>query len=145
MDVGLPCPASLSQPFPGYPFDMSNPQQPELARSRKTPAQDGDAVAGVLDGQREVGADAPRGPVPAENQPGHHPADEQDKPPLDKFAAKLGTMEPEERKDVLKDEPPSVVNPAPAPGAKRNVLVGVGAMVALILAVVAGRRIRGRR
>ena len=38
---------------------MSNPQQPELARSRKTPAQDQDAVAGVLDGQREVGADAP--------------------------------------------------------------------------------------
>ena len=126
---------------------MSNPQQPELARSRKTPAQDADAAAGVLDGQREVGADAPRGPVPADNQPGHHPADEQDQPPLDKFAAKLGTMEPEERKDVLKDEPPSVVNPvpAPAPAARRKALVGVAALVALILAVVAGRRIRGRR
>jgi hypothetical protein len=124
---------------------MSNPQQPELARSRKTPAQDQDAVAGVLDGQRDIGAEAPRGPVPPENQPGHHPADEQDKPPLDKFAAKLGTMEPEERKDVLKDEPPSVVNPAPAPAAKRNALVGVAALVALILAVVAGRRIRSRR
>jgi hypothetical protein len=130
----------------GYPSGMSNPQQPELARSRKTPAQDADAVAGVLDGQRDIGADAPRGPVPAENQPGHHPADEQDKPPLDKFAAKLGTMEPEERKDVLKDEPPSVVNPVPAQAAaRRNALVGVGALVALILAVVAGRRIRGRR
>lgn len=126
---------------------MSNPQQPELARSRKTPAQDADAAAGVLDGQREVGADAPRGPVPADNQPGHHPADEQDQPPLDKFAAKLGTMEPEERKDVLKDEPPSVVNPVPvpAPAARRKALVGVAALVALILAVVAGRRIRGRR
>lgn len=125
---------------------MSNPQQPELARSRKTPAQDADAVAGVLDGQREVGADAPRGPVPPENQPGHHPADEQDKPPLDKFAAKLGTMEPDERKDVLTDEPASVVNPVPAQvGGRRNALVGVGALVALILAVVAGRRIRSRR
>ena len=125
---------------------MSNPQQPELARSRKTPAQDGDAVAGVLDGQRDVGADAPRGPVPAENQPGHHPAEEQDKPPLDKFAAKLGTMEPEERKDVLKDEPASVVNPVPEQAAaRRNALVGVAALVALILAVVAGRRIRSRR
>jgi hypothetical protein len=124
---------------------MSNPQQPELARSRKTPAQDADAVAGVLDGQRDIGADAPRGPVPAENQPGHHPADEQDRPPLDKFAAKLGTMEPEERTDVLKDEPPSVVNPVPAQvAARRNALVGVGALVALILAVVAGRRIRRR-
>jgi hypothetical protein len=125
---------------------MSNPQQPELARSRKTPAQDQDAVSNVLDGQREVGADAPRGPIPSENQPGHHPAEEQDKPPLDKFAAKLGTMEPEERKDVLKDEPASVVNPFPAQAAKkRNAFVGVAALVALILAVVAGRRIRSRR
>lgn len=123
---------------------MSNPQQPELARSRKTPAQDQDAVAGVLDGQRDVGADAPRGPVPPENQPGHHPAEEQDKPPIDKFAAKLGTMEPEERKDVLKDEPPSVVNPVPVKAARRKVLVGVAALVALILAVVGGRRIRSR-
>ncbi len=124
---------------------MSNPQQPELARSRKTPAQDQDAVAAVLDGQQDIGADAPRGPVPPENQPGHHPAEEQDKPPIDKFAAKLGTMEPEERKEVLKDEPPSVVNPAPAPAARRTALVGVAAVVALILAVVAGRRIRARR
>ena len=124
---------------------MSNPQQPELARIRTTPAQDQDAVAGVLDGQRDVGADAPRGPVPPENQPGHHPAEEQDKPPLDKFAAKLGTMEPEERKDVLQDEPPSVVNPVPDQSARRKSLVGVAALVALILAVVAGRRIRSRR
>jgi hypothetical protein len=124
---------------------MSNPQQPELARSRKTPAQDQDAVAGVLDGQRDIGADAPRGPVPPENQPGHHPAEEQDKPPLDKFAAKLGTMEPEERKDVLKDEPPSVVNPTPAPApARRSALVGVAAVVGLIVAVLVGRRIRRR-
>lgn len=124
---------------------MSNPQQPELARSRKTPAQDGDAVAGVLDGQRDIGAEAPRGPVPPDNQPGHHAAEEQDKPPLDKFAAKLGTMEPEERTDVLQDEPPSVVNPAPAPAPRRNALVGVAALVAVVLAVVAGRRIRRRR
>src|SRR5688500_19123796 len=106
---------------------MSNPQQPELARSRKTPAQDADAVAGVLDGQRDVGADAPRGPVPPENQPGHHPAEEQDKPPIDKFAAKLGTMEPEERKDVLKDEPTSVVNPVPVQAARRKAAVGMAA------------------
>ena len=122
---------------------MSNPQQPELARSRKTPAQDQDAVASVLDGQRDLGAEAPRGPVPPENQPGHHPAEEQDKPPIDKFAAKLGTMEPEERKEVLKDEPPSVVNPAPAP-AKRKALVGVAAVLGLIVAVLVGRRIRRR-
>ena len=123
---------------------MPNPQQPELARSRKTPALDEHAVPGVLDGQPDVGSDAPRGPVPPENQPGHHPAEEQDRPPLDKFAAKLGTMEPEERREVLKDEPPSVVNPPP-PATKRNALVGVAALVALVLAVIAGRRIRSRR
>ena len=123
---------------------MSNPQQPELARSRTTPDQDAAAASGVLDGQRDIGADAPRGPVPPENQPGHHPPEEQDKPPLDKFAAKLGTMGPEERTDVLKDEPPSVVN-LPAPATRRNALVGVAALVALVLAVLAGRRIRARR
>ena len=31
------------------------------------------------------------GQVPPENQPGHHPPKEQDKPDLDAFAAKLGT------------------------------------------------------
>lgn len=120
---------------------MSNPQQPELARSRKTPAQDGDAVAGVLEGQRDIGADAPRGPVPPENQPGHHPAEEQDKPPLDKFAAKLGTMPPEERAEVLADELPA---PAASP-VRRNALVGMAALVGAVLAVLAGRRIRSRR
>ena len=70
---------------------MSNPQQPELARSRKTPTLDQDAVPGALDGQPDISAEGARGPVPAENQPGHHPAEEQDKPDLDEFAAKLGT------------------------------------------------------
>lgn len=124
---------------------MSNPQQPELARSRRTPALDPDAAAAVIDGQGVPGTDAPGGPIPADNQPGHHPAVEQDKPPMEKFAAKLGTMEPEERKEVLKDEPTSVVNPAPAPAARRTALVAIAAVVAVVLAVVAGRRIRARR
>jgi hypothetical protein len=126
---------------------MPNPQQPELARSRKTPALDEDAAPGVLEGQQGLGSDAPRGPVPPENQPGHHPAEEQDKPPIDKFAAKLGTMEPEARAEVLKDEPPSVVNPqpAPAPAARRSAVIGVAALVGLVLAVLVGRRRRARR
>jgi hypothetical protein len=127
---------------------MSNPQQPELARSRKTPAQDQDAVAGVLDGQRDIGADAPRGPVPPENQPGHHPAEEQDKPPLDKFAAKLGVMEPAEREEVLADETPAAATGAPAAATRRNALAGVAAvaaLVAVVLAVLTGRRRRSRR
>ncbi|HEV2761290.1 MAG TPA: hypothetical protein VGV86_17155 [Acidimicrobiales bacterium] len=122
---------------------MSNPQQPELARSRKTPAQDQDAVAGVVEGQRAPGADAPRGPVPPENQPGHHPADEQDKPDLNAFAEKLGTMEPSERSDT-----PERQDGPPARSDSRRVRVGVGAgiaaVLAVVVAVVAGRRRRSR-
>ena len=118
---------------------MSNPQQPELARSRKTPAQDQDAVAGVLDGQREIGTDAPRGPVPPENQPGHHPAEEQDKPDLNAFAERLGTV-PESERD---DRPAEAPGPA-APGRRRGIVAGVAALAAVLLVVV-GRRLRSRR
>lgn len=121
---------------------MSNPQQPELARSRKTPAQDADAVAGVLDGQRDIGADAPRGPVPPENQPGHHPADEQDQPDVDKFAAKLGTMEPAQREAVLESEQPAQARAFPDPA--RIAALAVGALT-VVLAVVLRRRRRSRR
>src|SRR3954452_21339888 len=72
---------------------MSNPQQPELARSRKTPAQDPDSVAGVLEAQDQPGAGGPSGPIPVATQPGHHPAHEQDKPDLNAFAEKLGVVE----------------------------------------------------
>ena len=72
---------------------MANPQQPELARSRKTPSQDQDSVAGVVEGQRDVGTTDPRGPIPAENQPGNRPEQEQDKPDLDAFAARFGIAE----------------------------------------------------
>ncbi len=75
---------------------MSNPQQPELARSRKTPTQDPDAAASVIEGQRDVGQSEPGGPVPPENQPGHHPPQEQDKPNLDAFAQRFGVTEGEE-------------------------------------------------
>ena len=50
---------------------MASPQQPELGRNAKT--------------------DLDPDHIPADNQPGHHPAKEQDKPDLDAFAAKLGT------------------------------------------------------
>ena len=69
---------------------MSRPQQPELARSAKTDL-DPDHVETGLQGQRKPKADGPTGPVPPENAPGHHPPEEQDKPDLDAFAAKLGT------------------------------------------------------
>ncbi len=122
---------------------MSNPQQPELGRSRKTPAQDQDAVAGVLDGQRDVVADAPRGPVPAENQPGHHPSEEQDKPDLNAFAAKLGTMEPAEREEWDEQQEQDT---AGAPGRSRSRVVAMAAtLFAVLLAVFAARRRRSRR
>ena len=120
---------------------MSNPQQPELARSRKTPAQDQDAVAGVLDGQRDVGADAPRGPVPDENQPGHHPADEQDKPDLNAFAAKLGTMEPAEREEFQEQQ----VTPGAQTGSRSRAVALAAAALAALLAILTVRRRRSRR
>ena len=120
---------------------MSNPQQPELARSRKTPAQDQDAVAGVLDGQRDIAADAPRGPVPPENQPGHHPADEQDKPDLNAFAAKLGTMEPAEREEFQEQQ----VTPGGRTGSRSRVVALAAAASAALLAILTVRRRRSRR
>src|SRR2546421_12787979 len=68
---------------------MSRPQQPELARSAKTDL-DPDHVETGLQGQRKPTTGGETGPVPAENQPGHHPPEEQDKPDLDAFAARLG-------------------------------------------------------
>ncbi len=116
---------------------MSNPQQPELARSRKTPAQDSDAVATVLDGQRTPGTDVPGGPIPPDNQPGHHPADEQDTPDLKAFAERLGTVEPSEREEAAVDVPPA--------GRRRAVtVIAAVAVVAVIVAVLTGRRRRSR-
>jgi hypothetical protein len=112
---------------------MSNPQQPELARSRKTPAQDQDAVAAVVEGQRP--------PVP-----GHHPAKEQDKPDLDAFAAKLGVAG-----DAVSEDgaAPGERDAGPQAAPTRTTVIGVAGavatVVAVILAVVAGRRRRSRR
>lgn len=123
---------------------MSNPQQPELARSRKTPAQDQDAVAGVVEGQRVPESSGAGGPVPADNQPGHHPPDEQDKPDLDAFAAKLGV--PDEQGSV--PTPPAAAGPTPAPVAappKRVVVIGAAALAVLATLVLVRRRRRRSR
>ena len=54
------------------------PQQPELRRSgRGRVTQDGKRAADELD---QAGSKGGGGPVPEENQPGHHPDEEQDKP-----------------------------------------------------------------
>lgn len=58
---------------------MAKPQQPELARnglSEVNPASAKVRTGGPTDSSPD------RGPVPEANQPGHHPAHEQDKPDL---------------------------------------------------------------
>ena len=131
---------------------MSNPQQPELARSRKTPALDPDASAAVIEGQRPPGSSGPGGPVPAENQPGHHPATEQDKPDLDAFAQKLGVAEASDGESETAsgdEDEPGERDAGPQQAGSRTTVIGVAGAVAtvlaLVLAVLAGRRRRSRR
>ena len=69
---------------------MGRPQQPELARSAETDL-DPDHIETGLQGQKSPATGGETGPVPPDNQPGHHPRKEQDKPDLDAFAAKIGT------------------------------------------------------
>ena len=58
---------------------MSEPQQPELRRSnRGDVTQEGRRETREGDDERTTRGRA--GPVPPENQPGHHPDNEQDKP-----------------------------------------------------------------
>ena len=58
---------------------MAHPQQPELARSARTDL-DPDHVETGLQGQPTPATGGETGPIPPENQPGHHPEKEQDKP-----------------------------------------------------------------
>ena len=131
---------------------MANPQQPELARSRKTPAQDQDSVAGVVEGQRDVSTSAPRGPVPPENQPGSHPEREQDKPDLDAFAERLGVVEASETARKGDGRAPEVAERveetvAAVRSSKFGVLAGAAVfsvLAALVGLVVSRKRRRSR-
>ena len=75
---------------------MGKPQQPELGRSGHTPVVEGQHAREVIQGQEQPGTGGPTGPVPEDNQPGHHPDQEQDKPDLDKFAERLGIVSEDE-------------------------------------------------
>jgi hypothetical protein len=58
---------------------VSDPQQPELRRSnRGDVTQEGRRETRESDDERSSGGSS--GPVPPENQPGHRPEHEQDKP-----------------------------------------------------------------
>ncbi len=95
---------------------MANPQQPELARSRKTPALDPDAAESVLSAAEAPTVDPAFGPVPADNRPGHHPQVEQDKPEAARFVAKVKEVaagaepEPEPRREVAPPPPRSAAD-----------------------------------
>ncbi len=62
---------------------MSKPQQPELHRSGKGATDPASAKANA-EVSGPLGAEGAAGPVPEDNQPGHHPEQEQDKPVLPK-------------------------------------------------------------
>jgi hypothetical protein len=133
---------------------MSNPQQPELARSRKTPSQDQDAVAAVVEGSKPPGSSGPGGPVPEDNQPGHHPAEEQDKPDLEAFAERLGVTDApadEAAREQVQAQAERAHAPAPsswngpsAGGSKTPRLVAVVAGALLVALLFRRRRARRR-
>lgn len=76
---------------------MARPQSEHLQRSGNTPI-DPDHIATEVETQPHAPRDEPGGgPIPPENQPGHHPAQDQDKPDLDQFAKRLGVTNPDER------------------------------------------------
>jgi hypothetical protein len=61
--------------------------QPEIHRSGHTPL-DPDAVPATR--PTRPSTDPAPGAIPEDNRPGHHPEHDQDKPPLDAFAERLG-------------------------------------------------------
>lgn len=78
---------------------MAKPQQPELRRSGMVPALDPDATEAVLSAEDRPKTSKTRKNIPEDQQPGHHPDDEQDKPPMDKFAERLGIVAEGEEPD----------------------------------------------
>ena len=68
---------------------MARPQQRELARNEKVPGLSPDASESELSGRPDLDDKGETGPIPSDNLPGHHPADEQDKPDGAAFLAKL--------------------------------------------------------
>lgn len=75
---------------------MAKPQQAELRRSGKVPALDPDASVAKLSAQDVPSTSGPDGAIPADQRPGHHPDQEQDKPDMDKFAERLGIVSEDE-------------------------------------------------
>ncbi|MDP9020175.1 MAG: hypothetical protein M3N25_05150 [Actinomycetota bacterium] len=78
---------------------MANPQQPELSRSRRTPL-DPDSIGSEIEARSAPVEDDAAGPVPPENQPGHRPERDQDKPDPEQFLARAREgAPPQDRQD----------------------------------------------
>jgi hypothetical protein len=91
---------------------MARPQSPELRRSGTTPALEPDNIGSRLEARRQPKASGNAGPVPEDNQPGHHPPQDQDKPDLDAFAEKFNSSVPvDPGTDDLESDP---TRPTPA-------------------------------
>lgn len=112
---------------------MAKPQSPELRRSGKASRLDPDGIAGDLAAAPPPGTTGDAGPVPDGNRPGHRPADEQDKPDLDAFAAKLGT----DRRPAEAPEPDPDPAPDPAPPPEVRVVPEPSPLAATLGEVVA--------
>lgn len=72
---------------------MKPKQRPEVGRSGHTDLNP-DHTAEVLDGRDPPSSSGETGPVPADNQPGHRPETDQDRPDPDAMADRLG-VEPD--------------------------------------------------
>lgn len=142
---------------------MAKPQQAELRRSGFVPALDPDATSSELEAHERPGTSGRTGPVPEDQRPGHHPDQEQDKPDLDKFAARLGIVAEDEEPPTaphveedstvtrLEDAPSNRSKPkAPAAPAPRTwspiglVLVGPVTGVLVVRGVVRALKRMGR-
>lgn len=91
----------------------------------------------------DEGPDGPRGPVPVENQPGHHPPTEQDQPDPGAFAARFGMVEdpPEPNGGTEGAEPGWGLKGGQVP----RIAALASAVVLLVGLVTAWRRRRSRR
>lgn len=99
---------------------MANPQQPELARSRRTPALSPDATETALTAQGDLSNERGPGAIPEDNLPGHHPEHEQDKPDPEKFLAKMHARAEEAKAEEAEaDVDPAAEERAPSDRAER--------------------------
>ena len=103
----------------------------------------------VRDNETNGPAGAPPGTVPVDNQPGHHPEKEQDKPDLDAYAARLG-IKPEvpspddsssDRSSSDRETAPST---APSGRSRRLIAIAAAGVVGALVALVVVRRRRAR-